>query len=140
MADTTERDRVLALVSAERDKQDAKWGEQNHEPLTWAAILGEEFGEVSKAVLEKDMPGYVMELIQVAAVAVSALECAARGKVVSVEQRVAEGRKQGLEEAAIGLIESRTCKAVHSFQPSQCENCYWFDCAAAAIRALKEKA
>lgn len=43
---------VLNEVGAERLRQDAKWGPQNHAPLFWLAILGEEFGEVSKEVVE----------------------------------------------------------------------------------------
>lgn len=61
-------------VVSERTKQDEKWGVQNHDPLLWNAILGEEFGEVSKAILEGDMKGYREELIQVAAVAIAAIE------------------------------------------------------------------
>ena len=33
---------VLNEVSAERQRQDAKWGEQNHDPLLWLSILTEE--------------------------------------------------------------------------------------------------
>lgn len=61
-------------VIEEREKQDKKWGVQNHDPLFWNAILGEEFGEVSKAILEEDEDGYREELVQVAAVAIAALE------------------------------------------------------------------
>jgi NTP pyrophosphatase (non-canonical NTP hydrolase) len=61
-------------VIIERDKQDEKWGEQNHIPLYWLAILGEEVGEVNKAVLERDREGYRAELVQVAAVCVAAVE------------------------------------------------------------------
>lgn len=60
---------VLLDIVKERKRQDAKWGSQRHlDPLLWNAILGEEVGEVSKAILEKD-PGLYDELIQVAAVA-----------------------------------------------------------------------
>lgn len=65
---------ILIEVEAERIKQDSKWGEQNHEPFKWVAILGEEFGEVAKATLENDPHNYREELIQVAAVAVAAIE------------------------------------------------------------------
>jgi NTP pyrophosphatase (non-canonical NTP hydrolase) len=61
-------------VLLERDRQENKWGEQNHIPLYWLAILGEEVGEVNRAVLEKDDENYRAELIQVAAVAVAAVE------------------------------------------------------------------
>lgn len=65
---------VLEEIAVERAKQDAKWGEQNHGIFKWVAILGEEFGEVSKASLEDDSSGYRAELIQVAAVAVAMIE------------------------------------------------------------------
>lgn len=70
---------VLQEVAKERERQNTKWGVQRHNPLTWLAILGEEVGEVNKAVLEnifsrKGLEEYRQELIQVAAVAVAAVE------------------------------------------------------------------
>ena len=66
---------IMQLVKDERQRQEQKWGEQNHEPLIWMAILAEEFGEACKAVLEGDDEGYTVELIHVAAVAIAAAEC-----------------------------------------------------------------
>jgi NTP pyrophosphatase (non-canonical NTP hydrolase) len=43
---------ILAEIREERRRQDAKWGEQNHSPIEWCAILTEEVGEVSKEALE----------------------------------------------------------------------------------------
>ena len=40
------------LIDAERKRQDAKRGEQNHDPQVWMAILGEEFGELCQAANE----------------------------------------------------------------------------------------
>jgi len=74
---------VLAEVAAERARQDKKWGRQDHRPADWLSILGEEFGEVCKAVCEAHFPGYEStgdwssyrkELIHVAAVAVAMAE------------------------------------------------------------------
>ena len=45
------RTSILAEIVAERQKQDAKWGEQNHNPIEWSAILTEECGEVAKEAL-----------------------------------------------------------------------------------------
>lgn len=59
---------------AERTRQDTKWGEQNHKPLKWAAILAEEAGEVAKAALEGDGAEYRTELVQAAAVCLNAIE------------------------------------------------------------------
>lgn len=75
---------IFQEIAAERQRQDAKWGEQNHSPIEWCAILGEEVGEVNKAALERhfeyaagvtDLSEYRKELIQVAAVAVSMIQC-----------------------------------------------------------------
>ena len=80
---------VLKEVLDERINQENKWGEQNHHPAEWLSILGEEFGEVCKAVCEAHFTGYNStgnwdnyrkELIQVAAVTVSMIECHDRTK------------------------------------------------------------
>ena len=65
---------ILDEVFAERRNQDNRWGEQNHDPLYWLAILTEEFGEVGKALAEGERYQYRAELIHVAAVAVAAVE------------------------------------------------------------------
>lgn len=65
---------VLDDILVERRAQDEKWGEQNHDPAWWMVILMEEVGEVARAIFEGDEVGYVAELVQVAAVAVAALE------------------------------------------------------------------
>ena len=69
-------DRILQDIHKERDRQDRKWGEQNHHPFVWLAILGEEYGESCKAALEfpVDYSNYRKELIEVAAVAIAAIE------------------------------------------------------------------
>jgi len=70
-------------ITAERQRQNEKWGEQRHPPLLWLSILGEEYGEACAAANEAHFDGYARsgdwsdyrkELIQVAAVAVAALE------------------------------------------------------------------
>ena len=61
-------------IKTERLRQDNKWGEQNHHPEKWMNILMEEVGEASKAILEQDFEQYRKELIEVAAVAVAAIE------------------------------------------------------------------
>ena len=96
---------ILKEIEKERQKQNAKWGEQNHMPIEWIAILTEEVGEVSKEALDHhfknpyfDAQGnkepvldndvvqhirldkYRKELIQVAAVAVAMIECLDRNR------------------------------------------------------------
>ena len=44
-------DKIIDEVEAEMQRQIDKWGVQEHEPLIWNAILVEEVGEVSKAIL-----------------------------------------------------------------------------------------
>ena len=68
-------DQVFELVSKECGAQLRKWGRQNHDPLKWVVILGEEVGEACKAALEEEADLHLTELIHVAAVAVSAAEC-----------------------------------------------------------------
>lgn len=70
--------RALAQVSLERDRQEAKWGNQHHEPERWLAILAEEFGEVAKDVVEGNDRNLYIELMQVAAVCVAWMEDLAR--------------------------------------------------------------
>jgi NTP pyrophosphatase (non-canonical NTP hydrolase) len=69
---------VFSEVHAERQRQDAKWGGvpgiDRRDDRTYAAVLGEEFGEVCKAWLERDVAGLRDELVQVAAVAVAWIE------------------------------------------------------------------
>lgn len=65
---------VLLEVAEERSRQDELWGEQNHTSWQWLAILTEEVGEVAKAINENQPNDYRDELVQVAAVAVAAVE------------------------------------------------------------------
>jgi NTP pyrophosphatase (non-canonical NTP hydrolase) len=81
---------VLDLIQAERQRQDEKWGEQNHPDEIWLAILSEEIGEASQALLHNKFGGKAKgtlrdELVQVAAVAVQWLECIERnGEIIEI--------------------------------------------------------
>lgn len=93
---------ILTEVAAERERQDATWGVQNHSGPVWNLILQEEAGEVAEAVLNigqwEGGGRYVFpqhhtpvpeglydevrkELIQVAAVAVAWVEAIDRRPV-----------------------------------------------------------
>lgn len=84
LKDTKMENLILNKILEERKKQDEKWGEQNHTPIEWCAILMEEVGEMAKEAHEyhfkryyKDtgqLERYEKELIQCAAVCVSMLE------------------------------------------------------------------
>jgi NTP pyrophosphatase (non-canonical NTP hydrolase) len=75
---------VLTDVVDERARQDAKWGQQNHDPAVWLAILTEEVGELAEAILydhsggdERDhthSDSMRTEAVQIAAVAVQFVE------------------------------------------------------------------
>lgn len=81
------QNKAIESVLKERERQDKKWGEQNHHPSIWLGILGEEFGELSQAINEtvfdngpeeRRKGGYEnirAEAVQVAAVALALVEC-----------------------------------------------------------------
>jgi hypothetical protein len=66
-------DLALRDVRRETSRQVAKWGIQDHSQDKWLVILMEEVGEAARAICDKDDDNYEVELIQTAAVAVSAL-------------------------------------------------------------------
>lgn len=84
---------TINKVRNERKRQNEKWGIQDHNPVEWIAILTEEVGEASKEsvdfhfgnglngskeandFIQKDRVNKIKtELIQVAAVAIQAVE------------------------------------------------------------------
>lgn len=69
---------IVDDILTERERQDSKWGDvpgiDRRNDSTYAAVLGEEFGEVCQAWLERDRRNLREELVQVAAVAVAWLE------------------------------------------------------------------
>ena len=69
---------VLDAVFDERMRQIAKWGDQHHDNGFWLAVLGEEFGEVARAMLkQKDGEqsiDIIEELTQCAAVCCAWIE------------------------------------------------------------------
>lgn len=76
---------AISAVLAERFRQDAKWGEQNHDLCLYLTILGEEYGETCQAVLDAKWKGASMdkvreEAVQTAAVALAIVECIDRKK------------------------------------------------------------
>lgn len=76
---------ICEEILDERHAQDQKWGEQNHVPTDYLAILAEEFGECAKDVVEitftksankrqEHLKKLRVELIQTAAVAVAMVQ------------------------------------------------------------------
>lgn len=77
---------VFDEVAKERIRQVEKWGVQDHHPVLWLGILGEEVGEINKGAIDEyfghttdKYANYREECIQVAAVAVAMVECLDRG-------------------------------------------------------------
>ena len=65
MTNTKRQKQIIKEIKAERERQDAKFGEQNHAPIMWLAILTEEVGETAKeavdAMLIKKKQGIVQK-------------------------------------------------------------------------------
>lgn len=79
------RAEVFALIEAERERQNDKWGGHHHwgqgdcssayvPPLVKASVLGEEYGEICRALLDGKEADLRRELVQLAAVATAWLE------------------------------------------------------------------
>lgn len=76
---------VYAEVWGERQRQNIKWGGDNIVNRTTEAgfrVLGEETGEVAKAINERDRAQCRRELVQVAAVAVAMIEALDAGALL----------------------------------------------------------
>lgn len=76
---------VLLELKEERERQDARFGQQEHGPFHWISLLTEEVGEAAQAANDAWFPGtgifnyqalalYRAELIQSAALAAAAVE------------------------------------------------------------------
>ena len=83
---TTDVKKILEDVLKERAYQDEKFGRQDHDDATWLAILTEEVGETSQAILHTRFGGSHAgrvreELVQTCAVALAWLECVDRRSV-----------------------------------------------------------
>lgn len=87
---SVEEQEALAFVLNERERQNAKWGEQNHSDEIWLAILSEEIGEVSQAILHTKFGGKANgttqeELIHAVAVGLQWLSCIRRRRNAMIE-------------------------------------------------------
>lgn len=91
----------------EQNRQHEKWGEQNRCPTAWIAICTEELGEATKHALTLDLvtqtpevyreelAKYRAEMVQLAACALSAIDCIDRDKWIAGELRSgAEGKPE----------------------------------------------
>lgn len=85
LRDAVEPYEALSLVISERGVQNEKWGEQNHTPEIYLAILVEEVGELAQEILNarlynNENPNLMVEAVQVAAVSLAMVECLLRNK------------------------------------------------------------
>lgn len=74
---------IIEEIQQERLKQDLRFGEQNHDPIIWSAILTEEVLEYIRAAFDFQFGGNHSanirdEAIQIAAVAQAIVECCDR--------------------------------------------------------------
>ncbi len=81
--------KIIEKVLEERKRQDEKWGVQNHATPVWATIIGEEYGEMCKAINEYGFnPTRVTEdeiyteAIQTMASCMAMLECIERRRKI----------------------------------------------------------
>ena len=89
-------------IQRERQKQDAKWGEQNRCPTAYIAICAEELGEATKHALTLDLvrvtveeiDSYRTEMVQLAASAQAAVEAIDRDKWKPGELRSQNGKPE----------------------------------------------
>jgi hypothetical protein len=81
--DYTDRDYVFEKIVEERTRQTERWGEDEHSPLCWTAILNKQLGAYADAALKyehADNPGYnegaplYRQAVHIAAVAIAILE------------------------------------------------------------------
>ena len=84
---TVERAMTLTTILSEREAQDKKWGEQNHDDHYWFLIAAEEFGEIAKAMQENDPINFQVEVVQLSAVMFAWMECKYRGMLKSLETK-----------------------------------------------------
>lgn len=85
--------KIIDDVIAERKRQDEKWGEQNHFAERWATIIGEEYGEMCKAINEfsfnptpETEQDIYTEAIQTMASCMAMLECMERAKGANAQK------------------------------------------------------
>ena len=87
------REVAVRTIQVERQRQDDKWGEQNHDAGTWALILLEEIGEWARAELETRFGGpdagkQHHEAVHMAAVAQAIVECIDRREMTEAVLKV----------------------------------------------------
>jgi hypothetical protein len=83
------QNRAMSDVLAERDAQEERWGEQNHHPAYWLAIMGKQVGQFGSAVLQREwwvdtqaaLGIMRREAVQMTAVGLAIIEAIDRGNM-----------------------------------------------------------
>ncbi|KKL71565.1 hypothetical protein LCGC14_2093610 [marine sediment metagenome] len=122
------QEQVIWSIKEERARQDKKWGSQCHlSPYTWMTTLMEEVCKAARLSLEGDSVGYSDELVQVAAVAIAALEShyAQEPAIVEDESPDASHPVEG-GEMAIKYLEKSACSSAGHL-PDSCAMCLLLD-------------
>ncbi|MDF2844750.1 MAG: hypothetical protein K0R00_3176 [Herbinix sp.] len=78
---------IIDSILIERQYQDTKWGEQNHNADKWGMIIAEEFGETCQAINEfgfnpnrETEDKIIVEAIQTMASCMAMIECIYRNR------------------------------------------------------------
>ena len=81
--------KIIEKVLEERTRQDEKWGKEDHTAQTWGMIIGEEYGEMCKAINEygfnptrRTEDEIYTEAIQTMASCMAMLECIERRRKI----------------------------------------------------------
>lgn len=74
-------EKICGEIRQERERQIEKWGDDIRTPQTMLIVIGEEFGEACMAFNDNDSDNYRVELIQIAACCVKAIQSFDRAKV-----------------------------------------------------------
>tara|TARA_R110000824_G_scaffold143310_1_gene310935 strand:+ start:1909 stop:2160 length:252 start_codon:yes stop_codon:yes gene_type:complete len=69
---------VLEAILSERERQDASFGEQNHDDSWWNLLITQRQGEVAKELFSYSETKLFIELIQTCATYMSWAECVKR--------------------------------------------------------------
>ncbi len=67
-------DKICQEVREERERQIKKWGDDAHPESTLLIVIGEEFGEACQAFNDRDSENYRVELVQLAACCIKAIQ------------------------------------------------------------------
>lgn len=73
-------EKICGEIRQERERQIDKWGDDIRTPQTMLIVIGEEFGEACMAFNDDDSDNYRVELIQIAACCVKAIQSFDRQK------------------------------------------------------------